>query len=74
MSDADIIVRDTPMRTVTDATGHFRLLNLAPGEYQLQIDGRQAVNGPFTMVTQNFSVTTDEETVLAPVTLEMMTD
>src|SRR5262249_53713149 len=68
MVGADVIVVGTPFRAVTDEHGHFVLVNLPPGAYQLQVDGSLAVGGPFPKTTVRI-VATDGEQTLGPVGL-----
>jgi hypothetical protein len=51
VAGADVTLRGTPFHAVTDATGHFVLANLPAGPQQVQVDGRLAVGGPFTIAS-----------------------
>ena len=48
VAQADVIVRDTPFRAVTDSEGHFDLTSLPFGTYVVQVLGDRAIGGPFT--------------------------
>jgi hypothetical protein len=72
---ADVMLRGTPFHAVTDATGHFVLANLPAGSQQLQVDGRLAVGGPFTVGLRTITVPdggeqTLEAIMLKPIALE----
>ena len=48
VAQADVILRDTPFRAVTDSEGHFDLTSLPFGTYVVQALGDRAIGGPFT--------------------------
>jgi hypothetical protein len=48
VAQADVIVRDTPFRAVTDPKGHFALTALPLETYIVQVLGDRAIGGPFT--------------------------
>jgi parallel beta-helix repeat protein len=61
VAGADVIVQDTPFRTVTDATGRFVLANLPRGTHYLRIDGHLATAGPFSETFRTIEVTGGEQ-------------
>ena len=48
VAEADVIIRDTPFRAVTDPDGYFELAALPAGRYIVQVLGERANGGPFT--------------------------
>jgi streptogramin lyase len=56
---ADIIVLGTPFRAITDAVGHFVLVNLPPGQHRLQIEGSLALGGPLRSSFRDVVVTVE---------------
>src|SRR5262249_55456584 len=53
---ADVTLQRTPFHAVTDATGHFVLANLPAGAQTVQVDGRLAVGGPFSVESRAVTV------------------
>ena len=53
---ADVTLQGTPFHAVTDAMGNFVLANLPTEPQQLQVDGRLAVSGPFTVALRAIAV------------------
>jgi sugar lactone lactonase YvrE len=76
VAGADITVVDTPFRAVTDAAGRFTLVDLPPGAYRLQVDGRLATDGPLAQTSVEVTVTTGrqglEPVVLPAVSRQLM--
>jgi parallel beta-helix repeat protein len=65
VAGADVLVLGTPVRTVSDAAGHFVLHNLPPGSHRLQVDGRLATPEPFSVTWRDLVVRRGRQT-LAP--------
>jgi hypothetical protein len=69
---ADVLLLETPFRTVTDTTGQFHLANLPLGMHRLHIDGQLADRGPFTSTERLIDVMEEAQT-LEPLIVMRMT-
>ena len=73
VEEADVTLQDMPFHAVTDSTGRFVLANLPSGPQQLQVDGRLAVGGPFSVALRAITVPDEGTQTLETIVLEPQT-